>query len=66
MKIHNKDYIVIMRESVRELSFTHPRVAALMQRHGIQARLYVQSKNGSKYYVVNKYQSGNYGRVTAA
>lgn len=66
MKINNQDYIVIMSETVKELSLTHPRVAALMRRHGIQARLYVQRKNGSKYYVVNKYQSGNFGRVSAA
>jgi hypothetical protein len=66
MKIHNQDYIVIMKESVKELSLTHPRVAALMRAHGIKARLYVTRPNGSKYYVVQQYQSGNYGKVTAA
>lgn len=66
MKIHNKDYIVIMSESVKELTFTHPRVAAIMRSHGIKARLYVQRLNGSKYYVVQQYQSGNFGPVTPA
>lgn len=66
MKIHNKDYTVIMSESVKELTLTHPRVAALMRSHGIKARLYVQRLNGSKYYVVNQYQSGNFGPVTPA
>lgn len=66
MKIHNQDYIVIMKESAKELSLTHPRVAAFMRSNSIKARLYVTRPAGNKFYVVNQYQSGNYGRVTAA
>ena len=65
VKIKEQSYTVIMQESVNELALTQPRLAAMLQAQGIKARLYVESLQG-KYFVVNKYQSGNFGDVTPA
>ena len=65
VKIKEQKYTVIMQESVKELALTQPRLARMLQQHGVKARLYVESIQG-KYFVVNQYQSGKYGDVTPA
>lgn len=65
MTINNQKYQVILKESVREVALTQPRMARFMQAQGIAARLYVEDLQG-RYFVVNKYQSGNLGQVTPA
>jgi hypothetical protein len=66
MTIQNKEYIIIMSEPIRQLALTQPRLARILRANSIIKRLYVQSADTSQYFVVDQYQSGNFGKVIPA
>lgn len=65
MKIHNQNYSLIFKQTIAELTAAQPRLARLLATHGIKARLYVENEAG-QFFVVDQYQSGSFGKVTAA
>lgn len=65
MKINNQDYTLVFRETITEIALTAPRLASMLKRNGVKARLYVEDSQGH-YFVVAQYQSNNFGRVTPA
>lgn len=65
MIINNQDYTLVFQETITEIALTAPRLAAMLKRNGVKARLYVEDTQGH-YYVVPQYQSNNFGQPTPA
>lgn len=65
MKINNKDYTLVFRETITEIAMTTPRLASVLKQKSVKARLYVEDSAGH-YFVVEQYQSNNFGQPTPA
>lgn len=65
MIINNQNYTLVFQETITEIALSAPRLAAMLQRQGVKARLFVEDTQGH-YYVVEQYQSNNFGQPTPA